>query len=67
MNYLPLLLVSLFILGIVLGINSIFLNYNLTIFESFVNKQNQRKNIVLLGDSILNNSVYTLPKSSVPS
>lgn len=73
MNYLPLLLVSLFILGIVLGINSIFLNYNLTIFESFVNEQNQnqnqnqRKNIVLLGDSILNNSVYTLPKSSVPS
>lgn len=73
MNYLPLLLVSLFILGIVLVIISIFLNYNLTIFESFVNEQNQnqnqnqRKNIVLLGDSILNNSVYTLPKSSVPS
>ena len=46
------------------------------IFESFVNepiqKQNQnqnkaRKNIVLLGDSILNNSVYTFPKDSVPS
>ena len=47
MNYLPLLLVSLFILGIVLGIISIFLKYNLTIFESFVNEQNQRKNIIL--------------------
>jgi lysophospholipase L1-like esterase len=67
MNYLPLLLVSLFILGIVLVIISIVLKYNLTIFESFVNEQTQRKNIVLLGDSILNNSVYTLPKSSVPS
>lgn len=73
MNYLPLLLVSLFILGIGLVIISIFLNDNLPIFESFVNEQNQnqnqnqRKNIVLLGDSILNNSVYTLPKSSVPS
>jgi lysophospholipase L1-like esterase len=78
MNYLTLLLVSLFILGII----SIVLKYNfitrstIPIFESFVTKQNQnqnqnqnkpRKNIVLLGDSILNNSVYTLPKSSVPS
>jgi len=77
MNFLTLLLVSLFILIII----TIFLKYTFTssistvsIFESFVNEQlensNQNKstkNIVLLGDSILNNSDYTFPKDSVPS
>jgi lysophospholipase L1-like esterase len=77
MNFLTLLLVSLFILIII----TIFLKYIFTssistvsIFESFVNEQlenqNQNKstkNIVLLGDSILNNSDYTFPKDSVPS
>jgi len=66
MNFLS-LLVSLFILIIIaLIIIAIFLKYcNLTIFESFVTKH--KKNIVLLGDSILNNSIYTLPNDSVPS
>jgi lysophospholipase L1-like esterase len=59
--------VSLIILIIIaLIIIEIFLKYcNLTIFESFVT--NHKKNIVLLGDSILNNSIYTLPNDSVPS
>ena len=78
MKFLTLLLVSLFILIII----AIIPNYNFTsistvsIFESFVTSQiqnenqhenNPKKNIVLLGDSILNNSDYTFPKDSVPS
>jgi len=40
-----------------------YLNFDLKVFESF---SNDKKNIVLIGDSILNNSVYVFEKQSVP-
>jgi len=40
-----------------------YLNFDLKVFESF---SNNTKNIVLIGDSILNNSVYVFEKQSVP-
>jgi lysophospholipase L1-like esterase len=43
-----------------------YLNFDFKVFESFSNDTNDTKNIVLIGDSILNNSVYVFEKQSVP-
>ena len=64
---LSLLLFSLLIIIIIVLIAQYY-NYNL--FESFeteqTNTNTNTKNIVLIGDSILNNSVYTFQNQSVP-
>lgn len=61
---LSLLLFSLLFIIIIVLIAQYY-NYNL--FESFeTEKTNNIKNIILIGDSILNNSVYTLQNQSVP-
>lgn len=61
-----LIIISFIIFIFILGFNF------LKTFESFTNTNandnadNQSKNIVLIGDSILNNSVYVFEKQSVP-
>jgi hypothetical protein len=59
----------LLIIILILIIGSFLLLFTLPfgkVFESFVNGNNKNKNIVLIGDSILNNSVYVFEKQSVP-
>jgi len=66
---LSLLLFSLLIIIIIVLIAQYY-NYNL--FESFESEQTNTntntniKNIILIGDSMLNNSVYTLQSQSIP-
>ena len=60
------LIIIIIIIIIILGFKSFPI-----LFESFTNtnvsdNKNQSKNIVLIGDSILNNSVYVFEKQSVP-
>ena len=61
-----LLLFSLLIIIIIV----LFIQYyNYNLFESFESEQSKTniKNIILIGDSILNNSNYTLQNQSVPA
>ena len=67
------LIISLFVILIIVSFYYLYFKYkiNILLFESFVTNSDSdkpaAKNIILLGDSILNNSVYTLPKESVPN
>jgi lysophospholipase L1-like esterase len=70
MYHLSLLLLFSLLIIIIIILISQYYNYNL--FESFELEQtnntntNNIKNIILIGDSILNNSVYTFQNQSVP-
>ena len=66
------LIISLFVILAIVSVYYLYFKYkiNILLFESFVtngDSDSEAKNIILLGDSILNNSIYTLPKESVPS
>ena len=69
MYYLPSLLLFSLLIIIIIVLFAQYYNYNL--FESFETQKtktntNNIKNIILIGDSILNNSVYTFQNQSVP-
>jgi len=63
------LLIFLFFTVFVLlfGLYLFIINKNkFALFEAFNNKNNKNNNIILIGDSILNNSVYVFENESVP-
>ena len=65
MYYLPSLLLFSLLIIIIIVLFAQYYNYNL--FESFETEhKNNIKNIILIGDSILNNSDYTFQNQSVP-
>lgn len=63
------IIIFIIIIGLILVFSSFPLAFPIKFFktfESFANNVKDNKNIVLIGDSILNNSVYVFEKQSVP-